>query len=69
MKIRFNPKDAQIEFETQLEKATFEKYYPIPVDSQMEIKIYFMPNIRLRKKPDVKLSYLKLKKKDKFLTI
>jgi len=69
VKIRFNPKDAQIEFEAQLEKATFEKYYPIPVDSQMEIKINFMPNIRLRKKPDVKLSYLKLKKKDKFLTI
>ena len=69
MKIRFNPKDAQNEFETQLEKATFEKYYPISVDSQMEIKIDFMPNIRRRKKPDVKLSYLKLKKKDKFLTI
>ena len=62
MKIRFNPKHAQIEFETPLEKATFENYYPIPVASQMEIKINFMPNINLRKKPDVKLSYLRLKK-------
>ncbi len=62
MKIRFNPKYAQIEFETPIEQATFEKYYPIPEDSQMEIKIDFMPNISLRKKPDLKLSYLKLEK-------
>jgi hypothetical protein len=62
LKIRFNPKYAQIEFETSLEKTTFERYYPIPENSQMEIKIDFMPNIRLRKKPDLKLSYLKLEK-------
>lgn len=62
MKIRFNPKYAQIGFETSLEKTTFERYYPIPANSQMEIKIDFMPNIRLRKKPDLKLSYLKLEK-------
>lgn len=62
MKIRFNPKYAQIEFETCLEKTIFERYYPIPANSQMEIKIDFMPNIRLRKKPDLKLSYLKLEK-------
>jgi hypothetical protein len=62
LKIRFNPKYAQIEFETSLEKITFERYYPIPANSQMEIKIDFMPNIKLRKKPDLKLSYLKLEK-------
>jgi hypothetical protein len=39
LKIRFNPKYAQIEFETSLERTTFEKYYPIPADLQMEIKI------------------------------
>ena len=60
MKIRFNPKCAQIEFETLIEQTTFEKYYPIPADSRMEIKIDFMPNISLRKKPDLKLSYMKL---------
>ncbi|MDP8941850.1 MAG: hypothetical protein M3M84_04845 [Thermoproteota archaeon] len=62
MKIRFNPKYAQIEFETSLERTTFERYYPIPANSQMEIKIDFMPNISLRKKPDLKLSYVKLEK-------
>ena len=62
MKIRFNPKYAQIEFETPIEQTTFEKYYPIPADSQIEIKIDFMPNISLRKKPDLKLSYVKLEK-------
>jgi hypothetical protein len=60
LKIRFNPKYAQIEFETSLERTTFERYYPIPTNSQMEIKIDFMPNISLRKKPDLKLSYVKL---------
>jgi hypothetical protein len=60
LKIRFNPKCAQIEFETPIEQTTFEKYYSIPADSQMEIKIDFMPNISLRKKPDLKLSYIKL---------
>lgn len=60
MKIRFNPKYAQIEFETSLERTTFERYYPIPANSQMEIKIDFIPNISLRKKPDLKLSYIKL---------
>ncbi len=62
MKIRLNPKYAQIEFETSLERTTFERYYPIPANSQMEIKIDFMPNISLRKKPDLKLSYVKLEK-------
>jgi hypothetical protein len=62
LKIRFNPKYAQIEFETSLERTTFERYYPIPANSQMEIKIDFMPNISLRKKPDLKLSYVKLEK-------
>jgi hypothetical protein len=62
LKIRFNPKNAQIEFETSLERTTFERYYPIPANSQMEIKIDFMPNISLRKKPDLKLSYVKLEK-------
>jgi hypothetical protein len=60
LKIRFNPKYAQIEFETSLERTTFERYYPIPANSQMEIKIDFMPNISFRKKPDLKLSYVKL---------
>jgi hypothetical protein len=59
LKIRFNPKYAQIEFETSIEQTTFEKYYPIPADSQMEIK----PNISLQKKPDLKLSYFKLEKR------
>jgi hypothetical protein len=67
LKIRFNPKYAQIEFETSLEKTTFERYYPIPANSQMEIKIDFMPNIRLRKKPDLKVSYLKLEKKQQIV--
>jgi hypothetical protein len=62
LKIRFNPKYAQIEFETSLERTTFERYYPIPANSQMEIKIDFVPNISLRKKPDLKLSYVKLEK-------
>jgi hypothetical protein len=62
LKIRFNPKYAQIEFETSRERTTFERYYPIPANSQMEIKIDFMPNISLRKKPDLKLSYVKLEK-------
>ena len=62
MKIRFDPKYARIEFETSLERTTFERYYPIPANSQMEIKIDFMPNISLRKKPDLKLSYVKLEK-------
>jgi hypothetical protein len=62
LKIRFNLKYAQIEFETSLERTTFERYYPIPANSQMEIKIDFMPNISLRKKPDLKLSYVKLEK-------
>ena len=62
MKIRFNLKYAQIEFETSLERTTFERYYPIPANSQMEIKIDFMPNISLRKQPDLKLSYVKLEK-------
>ncbi len=62
MKIRIDPKYAQIEFETSLERTTFERYYPIPANSQMEIKIDFMPNISLRKKPDLKLSYVKLEK-------
>ncbi|HZC47668.1 MAG TPA: hypothetical protein VE244_01280 [Nitrososphaeraceae archaeon] len=62
MKIKFNLKYAQIEFETSLERTTFERYYPIPANSQMEIKIDFMPNISLRKKPDLKLSYVKLEK-------
>ena len=62
MKIKFNLKYAQIEFETSLERTTFERYYPIPANSQMKIKIDFMPNISLRKKPDLKLSYVKLEK-------
>jgi hypothetical protein len=62
LKIKFNLKYAQIEFETSLERTTFERYYPIPANSQMEIKIDFMPNISLRKKPDLKLSYVKLEK-------
>jgi hypothetical protein len=62
LKIRFNLKYAQIEFETSLERTTFDRYYPIPANSQMEIKIDFMPNISLRKKPDLKLSYVKLEK-------
>jgi hypothetical protein len=40
LKIGFNPKYAQIEFETSLERTTFERYYPIPANSQMEIKMY-----------------------------
>jgi hypothetical protein len=60
MKIRFNPKDAQIEFETPLEQTTFERYYPIPPKTQMEIKIDFVNSISQREKPNVKLSYIKL---------
>jgi hypothetical protein len=60
MKIRFNPKDAQIEFETPLEQTTFERYYPIPTNTQMEIKIDFVNSISQREKPDIKLSYIKM---------
>jgi hypothetical protein len=60
MKIRFNPKDAQIEFETSLEQTTFERYYPIPTNTQMEIKIDFVNSISQREKPNIKLSYIKL---------
>jgi hypothetical protein len=60
MKIRFNPKDAQFEFKTPLERTTFEKYYPIPPNTQMEIKIDFINSIRQRQRPEVKLSYIKL---------
>lgn len=60
MKIRFNPKDAQIEFEIPLEQTTFERYYPIPTNTQMEIKIDFVNSISQREKPNIKLSYIKL---------
>ncbi len=60
MKIRFNPKSAQIEFESPLEQTTFERYYPIPQNTQMEIKIDFVNSISLRQRPDVRLSYIKL---------
>jgi hypothetical protein len=60
MKIRFNPKDTQIEFETPLEQTTFERYYPIPLNTQMEIKIDFVNSISQREKPNIKLSYIKL---------
>jgi len=60
MKIRFNPKDAEIEFETPLEQTTFERYYPIPTNTQMEIKIDFVNSISQREKPNIKLSYIKL---------
>jgi hypothetical protein len=60
MKIRFNPKDAQIEFETPLEQTTFERFYPIPTNTQMEIKIDFVNSISQREKPNIKLSYFKL---------
>jgi hypothetical protein len=60
MKIRFNPKDAQIEFETLLEQTTFERYYPIPTNTQMEIKIDFVNSISQREKPNIKLFYIKL---------
>jgi hypothetical protein len=60
MKIRFNPKDAEIEFETPLEQTTFERYYPIPTNIQMEIKIDFVNSISQREKPNIKLSYIKL---------
>ena len=54
MKIRFNPKYAQIEFETLLEQTTFEKYYHIPPNTQMEIKIDFINNsITQGERPDV----------------
>ncbi|HEY9386973.1 MAG TPA: hypothetical protein VIP70_08020 [Nitrososphaeraceae archaeon] len=59
MKIRFNPKSVQIEFENLLEQTTFERYYPIPQNTQMEIKIDFV-SISRRKRPDVRLSYIKL---------
>ena len=45
MKIKFNPKYAQIEFETPLEQTTFERYYPIPPNTQMEIKIDFVNSL------------------------
>ena len=60
MKIRFNPKSVQIEFENLLEQTTFERYYPIPQNTQMEIKIDFVNSISRRKRPDVRLSYIKL---------
>ena len=61
MKIRFNPKYAQIEFETPLEQTTFESYFPIPPDTQMEIKVDFVNSINRREKPNVTLSYIKLR--------
>jgi hypothetical protein len=60
MKIRFNPNDAQIKFENPLEQTTFERYYPIPPNTQMEIKIDFVNSISQREKPDIKLSYIKM---------
>ena len=60
MKIRFNPKYAQIEFETLLEQTTFESYFPIPPNTQMEIKVDFVNSINRRERPNVYLSYIKL---------
>ena len=60
MKIRFNPKYAQIEFETPLEQTTFESYFPIPPNTQMEIKVDFVNSINRRERPNVNLSYIKL---------
>jgi hypothetical protein len=60
MKIKFNPKYAQIEFETPLEQTTFERYYPIPPNTQKEIKIDFVNSLSQREKPNIKLSYIKL---------
>jgi hypothetical protein len=60
MKIRFNPKYAQIEFETPLEQTTFESYFPIPPNTQMEIKVDFVNSMNRREKPNVNLSYIKL---------
>lgn len=60
MKIRFNPKYAQIEFETPLEQTTFERYFPIPSNTQMEIKVDFVNSINRRERPNVNLSYVKL---------
>ena len=60
MKIRFNPKYAQIEFETPMEQTTFEKYFPIPPNTQMEIKVDFVNSINRRERPNVNLSYIKL---------
>lgn len=60
MKIRFNPESAQIEFESPLEQTTFERYYPIPQNTQMEIKIDFVNSLSQREKPNIKLSYIKL---------
>jgi hypothetical protein len=53
VKIRFNPKYAQIEFETLLEQTTFEKCYHIPPNTQMEIKIDFINSITQGERPDV----------------
>ena len=60
MKIRFNPKYAQIEFETPSEQTTFERYFPIPPNAQMEIKVDFVHSINRRERPNVNLSYIKL---------
>ena len=60
MKIRLNPKYAQIEFETPLEQTTFERYFPIPPNTQMEIKVDFVNSINRRERPNVNLSYIKL---------
>ena len=60
MKIRFNLKYAQIEFETPLEQTTFESYFPIPPNTQMEIKVDFVNSINRMEKPSVNLSYIKL---------
>ena len=60
MKIRFNPKYAQIEFETPMEQTTFEKYFPIPPNTQMEIKVDFVNSINRRERPNVNLSYIEL---------
>jgi hypothetical protein len=60
MKIRFNPKYAQIEFETPMEQTTFERYFPIPPNTQMEIKVDFVNGINRRERPNVNLSYIKL---------
>jgi hypothetical protein len=60
MKIRLNPKYAQIEFETPLEQTTFERYFPIPPNTQMEIKVDFVNSLNRRERPNVNLSYIKL---------
>jgi hypothetical protein len=44
-----------------LEQTTFERYFPIPPNTQMEIKADVVNSINRRERHNVNLSYIKLR--------